>query len=81
MKIHYPIFLISDINKNKFLAKTRKFEDTISMKLLKNNIEKKVYTNLIETVNENLSTLHEYYDFRKTYSIKNILITMMFMFL
>ncbi|AYE36135.1 oligoendopeptidase F [Borrelia turcica IST7] len=57
--------LIADINKNKFLAKTRKFEDTISMKLFKNNIDKKVYTNLIETVNENLSTLHEYYDFRK----------------
>ncbi|QMU99047.1 oligoendopeptidase F [Borrelia sp. A-FGy1] len=57
--------LIADINKNKFLAKTKKFEDTISMKLFKNNIDKKVYTNLIETVNENLSTLHKYYEFRK----------------
>ncbi|AHH08211.1 oligoendopeptidase F [Borrelia anserina] len=57
--------LISDINKNKFLAKTRKFKDTISMKLFQNNIDKKVYTNLIETVNENLSVLHEYYEFRK----------------
>ncbi|AHH09691.1 Oligoendopeptidase F [Borrelia parkeri SLO] len=57
--------LIADINKNKFLAKTRKFEDTISMKLFQNNIDKKVYTNLIETVNENLSVLHEYYEFRK----------------
>ncbi len=57
--------LIADINKNKFLAKTRKFEDTISMNLFQNNIDKKVYTNLIETVNENLSVLHEYYEFRK----------------
>ncbi|AHH12265.1 Oligoendopeptidase F [Borrelia hermsii YBT] len=58
--------LIADMNKNKFLAKTRKFEDTISMKLFQNNIDKKVYTNLIETVNENLSVLHEYYEFRKS---------------
>ncbi|UPA11935.1 oligoendopeptidase F [Borrelia venezuelensis] len=57
--------LIADINKNKFLAKTRKFKDTISMKLFQNNIDKKVYMNLIETVNENLSVLHEYYEFRK----------------
>ncbi|AHH03215.1 Oligoendopeptidase F [Borrelia nietonii YOR] len=58
--------LIADMNKNKFLAKTKKFEDTISMKLFQNNIDKKVYTNLIETVNENLSVLHEYYEFRKS---------------
>ncbi|AFI31030.1 oligoendopeptidase F [Borrelia crocidurae] len=58
--------LIADINKNKFLAKTRNFQDTISMKLFQNNIDKTVYTNLIETVNENLSVLHEYYEFRKT---------------
>ncbi|BCR20857.1 oligoendopeptidase F [Borrelia miyamotoi] len=57
--------LIANINKNKFLAKTRKFENTISMKLFQNNIDYKVYTNLIETVNENLSVLHEYYEFRK----------------
>ncbi|UPA16118.1 oligoendopeptidase F [Borrelia coriaceae] len=57
--------LIADINKNKFLSKTRKFEDTLSMKLFQNNIDKKVYTNLIETVNENLYVLHEYYEFRK----------------
>ncbi|UER67439.1 oligoendopeptidase F [Borrelia sp. BU AG58] len=57
--------LIADMNKSKFLARTRKFEDTISMKLFGNNIDRKVYTNLIETVSENLSAVHEYYEFRK----------------
>ncbi|WKC57822.1 oligoendopeptidase F [Borrelia sp. P9F1] len=57
--------LIADINKSKFLAKTRKFEDTISMRLFGDNIDKKVYLNLIETVNENLPVVHEYYEFRK----------------
>lgn len=35
------------------------------MQLFSNNIDKKVYTNLIETVNENLSALNDYYEFRK----------------
>ncbi|UGQ15944.1 oligoendopeptidase F [Borrelia sp. RT5S] len=57
--------LIADINKNRFLAKTRKFEDTVSMKLFGNNIDKKVYLNLIETVNESLPVVHGYYEFRR----------------
>ncbi|BCR21685.1 oligoendopeptidase F [Borrelia sp. HM] len=57
--------LIANINQNKFLAKTRKFENTISMQLFQNNIDTKIYTNLIETVNENLFVLHEYYEFRR----------------
>lgn len=57
--------IISDFKKNHFIAKTRKFKNTFSMQLFSNNIDKKVYTNLIETVNENLSTLNAYYDFRK----------------
>ncbi|WNY66623.1 oligoendopeptidase F [Borreliella lusitaniae] len=57
--------IISDFKKNHFIAKTRKFQNTFSMQLFSNNIDKKVYTNLIETVNKNLSVLNEYYDFRK----------------
>lgn len=57
--------IISDFKKNHFIAKTRKFKNTFSMQLFSNNIDKKVYTNLIETVNENLSALNDYYDFRK----------------
>ncbi|AIK18554.1 oligoendopeptidase F [Borreliella afzelii ACA-1] len=57
--------IISDFKKNHFIAKTRKFKNTFSMQLFSNNIDKKVYTNLIETVNENLSALNAYYDFRK----------------
>ncbi|AJA90078.1 oligoendopeptidase F [Borreliella chilensis] len=57
--------LISDFKKNQFIAKTRKFQNTFSMQLFSNNIDKKVYTNLIETVNENLSALNDYYTFRK----------------
>ncbi|WKC85183.1 oligoendopeptidase F [Borreliella lusitaniae] len=57
--------IISDFKKNHFIAKTRKFQNTFSMQLFSNNIDKKVYTNLIETVNKNLSVLNDYYDFRK----------------
>ncbi|APT00114.1 oligoendopeptidase F [Borreliella mayonii] len=57
--------IISDFKKNHFIAKTRKFQNTFSMQLFSNNIDKKVYTNLIETVNENLSVLNDYYEFRK----------------
>ncbi|WNY65718.1 oligoendopeptidase F [Borreliella andersonii] len=57
--------IISDFKKNYFIAKTRKFQNTFSMQLFSNNIDKKVYTNLIETVNENLSVLNDYYEFRK----------------
>nr|WP_267509041.1 oligoendopeptidase F [Borreliella garinii] len=57
--------IISDFKKNHFIAKTRKFQNTFSMQLFSNNIDKKVYTNLIETVNENLSALNDYYEFRK----------------
>ncbi len=57
--------IISDFKKNHFIAKTRKFQNTFSMQLFSNNIDKKVYTNLIETVNENLPVLNDYYEFRK----------------
>ncbi|EEF84621.1 oligoendopeptidase F [Borreliella spielmanii] len=57
--------IISDFKKSHFIAKTRKFQNTFSMQLFSNNIDKKVYTNLIETVNENLSSLNDYYEFRK----------------
>lgn len=57
--------IILDFKKNHFIAKIRKFKNTFSMQLFSNNIDKKVYTNLIETVNENLSALNDYYDFRK----------------
>ncbi|MBB6213122.1 oligoendopeptidase F [Borreliella californiensis] len=57
--------IISDFKKSHFIAKTRKFQNTFSMQLFSNNIDKKVYTNLIETVNENLSVLNDYYEFRK----------------
>ncbi|MBB6207960.1 oligoendopeptidase F [Borreliella lanei] len=57
--------IISDFKKSHFIAKTRKFQNTFSMQLFSNNIDKKVYTNLIETVNENLSILNDYYEFRK----------------
>ncbi|EEF82579.1 oligoendopeptidase F, partial [Borreliella burgdorferi] len=57
--------IISDFKKNHFIAKTRKFQNTFSMQLFSNNIDKKVYANLIETVNENLPVLNDYYEFRK----------------
>ncbi|MDD4290726.1 MAG: oligoendopeptidase F [Clostridia bacterium] len=48
-----------------FYAKTKKFDSTMEMALFNEQVDKKVYTNLIESVNSNLEPLHEYIELRK----------------
>lgn len=48
-----------------FFAKMRKFNSTLEASLNDSNIPVKVYDNLIETVNDNLSLMHRYVSLRK----------------
>ncbi len=57
--------LATQVKKNIFLARTRKYETTLDMALDANNIPSGVYTNLIAAVNTHLPALHRYLALRK----------------
>jgi len=57
--------LVSNIKKNKFYATARNYGSSLEMSLDSDNIEVKVYDNLIETINKNLGLLHRYAKLRK----------------
>ena len=46
-------------------AKLRSYDSAIQMELFKDDVDVKVYENLIKSVRENLSGLHEYYRIKK----------------
>ena len=48
-----------------FFAKARNFDDTLSASLFYKNIDKTVYTNLIDAVRNKISSLHKYIKYRK----------------
>ena len=48
-----------------YLARSRSFANARSMSLFENHIPEEVYDNLLRTVRENLTPLHEYVAFRK----------------
>jgi len=47
------------------ISKIRGYDSALSHALYVNNIEEKVYTNLIDTVNSRLDTIYKYYDLKK----------------
>ena len=47
------------------LAKLKHYESSLAASLFQENIDIKVYENLIKTVRENLSTLYDYYNLKK----------------
>ncbi|SEB77636.1 oligoendopeptidase F [Paenibacillus sp. GP183] len=57
--------LSSNINKNMFYAKARKYPSVLEMSLYGDNIKKEVYTNLIDTVHDSLPELQRYLKLRK----------------
>ncbi len=57
--------LRSEVNKNVVNAKLRKFNTSLEAALFSNEIDKKVYTNLIESVHKNLKSLYKYWDLKK----------------
>lgn len=57
--------LSSNIGKNVFYAKVRKYPSVLEAALFGDNIPKEVYTNLIDTVHDSLPLLHRYMKLRK----------------
>jgi len=57
--------LNANITKNLFYAKARKYPSALEMSLFGDNIDKEVYTNLIDTVHDSLPLLHKYFKLRK----------------
>lgn len=57
--------LKGNIKENFFISKVRKFESPIKQSLFSDNIDIKVYDNLIEAVHNNLDTMYEYMALKK----------------
>ncbi|GIP33844.1 oligoendopeptidase F [Paenibacillus sp. J2TS4] len=57
--------LSSNIGKNVFYSKVRKYPSVLEAALFGDNIPKEVYTNLIDTVHDSLPLLHRYMKLRK----------------
>lgn len=57
--------LHAHVQKDLFYAHVRKYPSTLEMHLYSDNIQKKVYTNLIETIHKYLPLMHRYIKLRK----------------
>ncbi|MBE6156865.1 MAG: oligoendopeptidase F [Firmicutes bacterium] len=57
--------LRNEVDKNIVKAKLRKFNSSLEASLFGNEIDKKVYTNLIESVHKNLKSLYKYWNLKK----------------
>ncbi len=57
--------LDGELKANKFFANMRKYKNTMEASLDKNNIDVKVYKNLIKSVHDNLQPMYKYIDIRK----------------
>lgn len=56
---------LGDMDANISLAKIRKYPSALEASLHADNIDKKVYDNLISTIHDNLDVLYDYYDLKK----------------
>lgn len=55
----------SNVKKDAYFARVRKYPSAMAMKLFGSNIPIEVYTNLIESVHDNLHLMHRYVTLRK----------------
>lgn len=61
----FASILNTNIKKNIFYSKVRKYNSSLEASLDEDNIPEKVYENLLESVNENLDKMHKYIGIRK----------------
>ncbi|MEG1509116.1 MAG: oligoendopeptidase F [Clostridia bacterium] len=54
-----------NVKKNCFYAKVRKYSSPLDEAMESEDIDKTVYTNLLDNVHKNIGVLHEYLDYRK----------------
>lgn len=56
---------IANVNKNVYISRVRKYDGCLDRALSGEDVYPEVYTNLIESVNEGMKTMHEYVSVRK----------------
>lgn len=61
----FAAMLSSHIKSARFQAKARKYPSTLDAALERTNVSRKVYTNMIDTVHEDLAPLHRYIEVKK----------------
>ncbi len=61
----FGVQLYSNVKKDMFYARTRGYKSSLESSLDRNNIPTKVYTALIENVNNNLDSFHRYLNLKK----------------
>ena len=59
------VMLTSSVKNDVFASKIRKYNSSLEASLKPNNIPVEVYTNAIDTINKNLSSLHRYVKLKK----------------
>ncbi len=57
--------LANHVSINNKIAKIRNYDNALSMALFGNNIDVKIYDNLINTISDNLDILYDYYKLKK----------------
>lgn len=62
----YAALLNGNVKSNFFVSNTRKYNSPLEMSLYGDNIDKKLYTGLIEKVHNNLDIMKEYMELRKS---------------
>lgn len=65
LKNTFATTLTASLKNYIFLSKTRKYKDSLDMALKPNKIPKSVYEGAIETINNNLKSLHRYVNIKK----------------
>ena len=65
LKNTFTSTIIGDIKANYFISKNKKFDSPLQMSLYSNNIDVKVYENVISAVNNNLDKMHKYIKMKK----------------
>ena len=61
----FASLLKGNVKSNFFVSRTRKYSSPLEMSLYSDDIDKKLYLNLIEKVNNNLDIVHDYMKVRK----------------
>ena len=56
---------VGEIKESSFITKVKKYNSSLERSLFSDNIDKKVYTNLIDTIHNNLDIMYDYMSVRK----------------
>jgi oligoendopeptidase F len=63
----YASLLAGNIKKDEFYSSVRNFKDSLSAALFKDRIPAEVYTNLLDSVQQNINLLHRYSQLKRDY--------------